>query len=202
MYSAYHYFVYCGPPISIQMRTRVAMLKLEKTKELIEKQITIREHKIERKQRDAMDALNKKNKQQALAMIKLSKLYSSQADKYRNIHFNIVLQMESIIEGETFSTVFETLKAGNEESDRLLNSLDIDRLEDVNQKAQENIDDMDRASSSLAKEFLTDSSVDEEELLIELETLQKDVKIHSFPEIPQSAQLPRKERARKTKLRS
>lgn len=168
VYSAYHYLVYCGPPVCEKTRLRVTLNKLNRTHAHLESLIDERDKSIVKHKENALRLVRERKISTARRILALSKISQAQVDKYNKMCLNIHTQIESIADGVTMKMVADSLVLGSDLSSSQLRGLDPDRLQRICDTVEEQMMDMDEASETLATTIYESTPVDEDELEQEL----------------------------------
>ena len=171
IYSVYHYVLYCGPPIPEEVRVRVTIKKLNKTQDLLENLIEERQSLVKNCRLEAVELVKTKNLSTAKRKLALIRIYEEQLKKYNEICLNLHKQLNSIIEAETMNTVFETLKIGSETSNNLLSKLDPQKVQELYDTVEEQMQDIGEIGDIFSGELFDGTVQNDEELEEELKKL-------------------------------
>jgi len=150
-----------------------SIAKLRETLDMLEKREMFLQKKCEKETAEAKKFMVLKNKRAALMCLKRKKTYEAQMEKLAGARMTIEQQVMTLEGANVSLEAMNAMKMGAQSMKSIHNDINIDRVDDTMEEIREQMDIANEISDAISQPLGGDT-MDEDELLSELEELEQE----------------------------
>ncbi|GAM18073.1 hypothetical protein SAMD00019534_012480, partial [Acytostelium subglobosum LB1] len=161
-----------GKPKPNPAQTQETISKLRTTIDMLEKRRNFLQQKADSKEAEAKQFVAKKKKREALLCLKHRNVYQNEVNKLNGTYDTLNTQIFALENGVMNEVIMGSMRSGAEQLKVLQNNLTVEKVETIFDDIEETFAVQDELSRAMSQPM--GSQVDEDDLLAELEEMEKE----------------------------